>query len=301
MRQACQGLIHLSRRRLDIELVRRGLASSRASARDLIVAGRVTVGGAPAFKPARLVDPAEALLVTADPPRYVSRGGQKLEAALAEFAVEVAGSRVIDVGASTGGFSDCLLQHGAACVVALDVGRNQLHERLRADSRVSCRERTDVRCLDPDEIGGAAQLVVADLSFISLRAVADDLARLASAQLIVLVKPQFEVGRAAASRGRGVIREPALWCRAIIDVCRALQAAGAAIMGLMVSPVTGRDGNVEFFAHADFSSGAAGIADLDREAGAVTALAEVSVAPADAVAAHVIAADSGPGEARRSN
>ncbi len=250
-----------SRRRLDVELVRRDLAGSRSEARHLIVQGRVTVGGAPAAKASRLVAPGEPVVVAADPPRYVSRGGHKLEAALAGFGVSAAGCRAIDVGASTGGFTDCLLQHGAATVVAIDVGRNQLHERLRADPRVASFERTDVRGVDEDAIGGPAPLVVADVSFISLRLVAADLCRLATADVVALVKPQFEAGRAEADRGRGVIRDPEVWRRTLLGVCRAVVGAGAAIMGVMVSPLTGAEGNVEFLLHADVRFDARGLSD----------------------------------------
>ena len=253
------------RRRLDTEIVRRGMASSRAEAQRLIESRRVTVGGSPAAKPSRLVHPGEALVVAGDPPRYVSRGGQKLEAALDTFGVSVAGRRAIDVGASTGGFTDCLLQRGAVEVVAIDVGRNQLHERLRADPRVLCLERTDVRSVEVTAVGGAAPLVVADVSFISLRQIAADLRSLATADIVVLVKPQFEAGRAEAGRGRGVIRDPDVWRRALVGVCGAIVGAGAAIMGVMVSPITGAEGNVEFLLHADASAGAdaRGLADPD--------------------------------------
>ena len=249
------------RRRLDVELVRRELAGSRSEAQRLIVQGRVTVGGAPAAKASRLVDPAEPVLVAADPPRYVSRGGHKLEAALAGFKISAAGRRAIDVGASTGGFTDCLLQHGAASVTAVDVGRNQLHERLRADPRVTSLERTDVRGVGAGAVGGRAEIVVADVSFISLRLVAADLCRLAAADIVVLVKPQFEAGRAEADRGRGVIRDPEVWRGVLIGVCRAVVDAGAAIMGVMVSPLTGAEGNVEFLLHADVRRDADGLSD----------------------------------------
>lgn len=246
-------------------MVRRGLAPSRAAAQSLITEGRVRVGGAAAAKPARLVDPGEAVVVTADGPRYVSRGGLKLEAALAGFGIDPAGRRVIDAGASTGGFTDCLLQHGAAEVVSIDVGRNQLHERLRADARVVSRERTDVRAVDVAAVGGPADLVVADLSFISLRTVAAALRGLASGDLVALVKPQFEAGRVEADRGRGVIKDPAVRRRAVLGACDALEAAGAAIMGVMASPLTGADGNAEFLVHADVRPGAAGLGADDRD------------------------------------
>ncbi|RMH83824.1 MAG: TlyA family RNA methyltransferase, partial [Actinomyces sp.] len=219
------------RRRLDAELVRRALAPSRARARELIEQGRVTVAGAPATKAARLVDPGEPLVVSGPPPRFVSRGGEKLDAALEAFGVAVAGRRAIDVGSSTGGFTDCLLQRGAAEVVAIDVGRHQLHERLRVDPRVRLHERTNVRHVEADAIGGPASVVVADASFISLVTIAPHLVALTApdGDLVVLVKPQFEAGRAEADRGRGVIRDPAVWARVLERVHAAFASQGAAM------------------------------------------------------------------------
>lgn len=241
-----------ARRRLDLEMVRRGLAPSRARAVELVDAKRVTVGGAMAAKASRLVDPGDSVAVVGPRPAYVGRGGEKLAAALDRFGIDPSGLRVIDVGSSTGGFTDCLLQRGAREAVAIDVGRNQLHERLRADSRVALHERTDVRSVDPADVGGTGDIVAADLSFISLEATAVHLVGLASpgARLLLLVKPQFEAGKAAADRGRGVIRDPDQWRRALIRATGASARAGAAIMGVMVSVIKGRDGNVEFFVHA---------------------------------------------------
>jgi 23S rRNA (cytidine1920-2'-O)/16S rRNA (cytidine1409-2'-O)-methyltransferase len=198
------------------------------------------------------VAPHEAVVVRGDGPRFVGRGGDKLAAALDRFAVPVDGSRALDAGASTGGFTDCLLQYGARCVVAVDVGYGQLHERLRADPRVESVERTNVRDLVSGDLGPPFDLVVADLSFISLRTVLAPLLGQAvpGAHIVLLVKPQFEAGRDEASRGRGVIRDPEVWRRVLDEVMIALQASGAAIMGAMVSPLTGADGNVEFLVHA---------------------------------------------------
>jgi 23S rRNA (cytidine1920-2'-O)/16S rRNA (cytidine1409-2'-O)-methyltransferase len=256
--------------------VRRGLARSRQQAHDDIAAGRVTVGGAPADKPARLVGPDEALLVHGPPPRFVSRGGEKLDAALARFGVDVRGRRALDAGASTGGFTDCLLQRGAAAVVAVDVGYGQLHERLRADPRVEVHERTNVRDLAPGDLGPAVDLVVGDLSFISLRTVLPALLGLTSppADLVLLVKPQFEAGRKEAARGRGVITDPAVWARVLQEVCTALQAGGAAIIGAMASPLTGADGNVELLVHARTGAPARPPAELDALVAAAVAEAE---------------------------
>jgi 23S rRNA (cytidine1920-2'-O)/16S rRNA (cytidine1409-2'-O)-methyltransferase len=241
----------VTRRRLDAELVRRRLAPSRGQARAAIDAGRVTVGGAPALKATRLVAPHEAIEVGGDEPRFVSRGGDKLAAALERFAVPVVGARALDAGASTGGFTDCLLQHGARHVVTVDVGYGQLHERLRADARVESHERTNIRDLAPGDLGPPFDVVVADLSFISLRTVMGPLLGLAApgAHLVLLVKPQFEAGRAEAARGRGVIRDPDVWRRVLAEVMIALQGSGAGIMEAMVSPLTGADGNVEFLVH----------------------------------------------------
>jgi len=240
-----------SRRRLDVELVRRGLAPSRQVAQRVIEAGGVTVGGAPATKPARLVGPGEAVLVLGDPARFVSRGGDKLDAALDRFAIDVAAARVIDIGASTGGFTDCVLQRGALEVVAVDVGYGQMHERLRADPRVHVRERTDVRSITAEGIGGPGQVLVADLSFISVRSVSRNLVRLVESggSLVVLVKPQFEAGRQEVSKGRGVIRDPEIWLRTLEAAISQLRADGAAIMEAMPSPITGAKGNVEFLVH----------------------------------------------------
>jgi 23S rRNA (cytidine1920-2'-O)/16S rRNA (cytidine1409-2'-O)-methyltransferase len=231
-------------------MVRRGLAASRERARADIEAGRVLVGGAPAAKPARLVHPGEAVVVAGPPPRFVSRAGEKLAGAVDRFALdqELDGSRVLDAGASTGGFTDCVLQHGAREVVAVDVGHNQLHERLRADGRVLNVERTNLRTLDPEVVGEAVDVVVADLSFISLRLVLQPIFAVCrpGALYVVLVKPQFEAGRAEANRGRGIITDPAVWRRVLDEVAITLVSQGATIMGAMVSPLTGTDGNVEF-------------------------------------------------------
>jgi 23S rRNA (cytidine1920-2'-O)/16S rRNA (cytidine1409-2'-O)-methyltransferase len=186
-------------------------------------------------------------------PRFVSRGGEKLDAALARFPVEVAGRRAVDVGASTGGFTDCLLQRGAAHVTAVDVGYGQLHERLRRDRRVTLLERTNVRYLTAGEVGGRVPLVVADVSFISLRTITPVLVgELAEpgGDLVLLVKPQFEAGRAEASRGAGVITDPDVWLDTLRGVASALQRAGAVMMDAMVSPLRGGHGNVEFLVRA---------------------------------------------------
>ncbi len=228
------------------------MAISRERAQADIDAGRVTVNGAPASKPSRLVAAHEPIVVHGPGPRFVSRAGDKLDAALERFGVDVSGLRALDAGASTGGFTDCLLQRGAAEVVAVDVGYGQLHERLRSDARVRNVERTNVRGLDGDDVGAPFDVVVADLSFISLDKVLDDLLALCcpGAPLVLLVKPQFEAGHAEAAKERGVIRDPAIWTRVLQEVITALHARGAVIMGCMASPVLGSEGNVEFLVAA---------------------------------------------------
>nr|WP_329956176.1 TlyA family RNA methyltransferase [Catenulispora pinistramenti] len=241
------------RRRLDAELVRRNLARSREQARELIEAGRVTVGGQTAGKPATQVETAAAIVVAE--PRlgadYVSRGGHKLAGALAAFAeygLSFAGRRALDAGASTGGFTDVLLRNGAAHVVAVDVGYGQLAWSLRTDERVTVLDRTNVRDLTPDMIGGPAELVVGDLSFISLRLVLPALAACATpeADLTLMVKPQFEVGRERLGSG-GVVRDVALHAEAVRDVAAAAAKAGLGVRGVAASPLPGPAGNVEYF------------------------------------------------------
>jgi 23S rRNA (cytidine1920-2'-O)/16S rRNA (cytidine1409-2'-O)-methyltransferase len=263
--------------------VRRGLVDSRQEAQAAVAAGMVLVSGAPADKPARLVAPDEPVLLLGPPSPYVGRGGLKLAAALDRFPLVVNGRRALDAGASTGGFTDCLLQHGAAHVYAVDVGHGQLHPTLRGHPDVTVLERTNVRTLTVAELAAAdpvyepVPLVVADLSFISLRSVVPALAGPVSApdaDLVLLVKPQFEAGRAAVSRGKGVIRDPALWLGALEDVASALRDAETGIMGAMVSPLTGSAGNVEFLVHARKGLGG-------RDDGEVAALFAAAVSEAD--------------------
>jgi 23S rRNA (cytidine1920-2'-O)/16S rRNA (cytidine1409-2'-O)-methyltransferase len=236
------------RRRLDAEMVRRGLASSRTEAALAIRAGRVTVAGRPVAKAGTLVGPDEPIAVAAPARHYVSRGGEKLEAALDRFGVSVAGRRALDAGASTGGFTDCLLARGAAHVVAVDVGYGQLHWRLREDPRVTVLERTHVRDLDPSRLPYSPEVVSADLSFISLRLAVPALARCAApgADFLLLVKPQFEAGREEVGKG-GVVADPEVWGRAIRSVAAACSEQGVVPRGVMASPLPGPAGNVEFF------------------------------------------------------
>jgi 23S rRNA (cytidine1920-2'-O)/16S rRNA (cytidine1409-2'-O)-methyltransferase len=241
--------------RLDAELVRRGLARSREQAAELVAAGRVEVRGTVASKVAAMVDTADPVVVRgADPTdEYVSRGGHKLAGALAAFgggpeALTVQGRRCLDAGASTGGFTDVLLRAGASEVVAVDVGYGQLAWRVRQDPRVVVHERTNVRTLTVDQIGRACDLIVADLSFISLRLVLDALAGCLApgGDLLPMVKPQFEVGKDRVGPG-GVVRDPALRADAVLDVATYAVRLGLGVAGVVASPLPGPSGNVEFF------------------------------------------------------
>jgi 23S rRNA (cytidine1920-2'-O)/16S rRNA (cytidine1409-2'-O)-methyltransferase len=241
------------RLRLDAELVRRGLARSRDHAAELVAAGRVTVQGATATKPATGVTTDVALVVREDPerPDYVSRGGHKLAGALAVFTplgLEVAGRRCLDAGASTGGFTDVLLRAGAREVVAVDVGYGQLAWSLRQDDRVVVHDRTNIRELTPALVGGPVDLVVGDLSFISLALVLDALLGVCApdADLALMVKPQFEVGKERVGKG-GVVRDPALRAAAVTAVAEAAAERGWGARGVTTSPLPGPSGNVEFF------------------------------------------------------
>jgi 23S rRNA (cytidine1920-2'-O)/16S rRNA (cytidine1409-2'-O)-methyltransferase len=240
-----------ARQRVDSELVRRGLVRSREEAREVVELNRVQVDGAPVRKPSSLVRRDQTLKVGGPPPRFVSRGGDKLEHALSAFALDVTGRRCLDAGISTGGFTDCLLQAGAREVLGFDVGYGQLAERLRRDDRVTLRERTNVRALTLDDIGGIpVDLLVADLSFISLETVLPVLLPLldASGDAILLCKPQFEVGRDAVGRG-GIVRDPVAWRAALERVAGAVRREGWTLEGATPSPLRGAAGNVEFLVH----------------------------------------------------
>jgi 23S rRNA (cytidine1920-2'-O)/16S rRNA (cytidine1409-2'-O)-methyltransferase len=241
------------RLRLDAELVRRGLARSRDHASELIAAGRVKVGGALATKPATGVTTDVALVVLEDPgrPDYVSRGGHKLAGALAAFeplGLVVAGRRCLDAGASTGGFTDVLLRHGAGEVVAVDVGYGQLAWSLRQDPRVVVHDRTNVRELTREQVGGPVDVVVGDLSFISLLLVLDALLGVTAADgdLALMVKPQFEVGKDRVGKG-GVVRDLDMRTEAVRTVGEAAAERGWGARAVTTSPLPGPSGNVEFF------------------------------------------------------
>lgn len=233
------------RRRLDVELVRRGLATSRTAAQAAIEAGHIAVRGLTATKPATLVSDGDELSDTRLGQQWASRGALKLEAALDEFDVAVAGRTALDAGAAHGGFTDLLLARGAATVTAVDVGYGQLAFHLRNDERVVVRERVNIRHADPDDLGAPFDLIVADLSFISLCTVADVLIRCGShaSDWVLLVKPQFEVGRANVPRG-GVVTNPDHHSEAVDRVAECF--TGLQRRGLVPSPITGAKGNQEF-------------------------------------------------------
>ncbi|WP_250563798.1 TlyA family RNA methyltransferase [Sphaerisporangium fuscum] len=262
----------MSRRiRLDSELVRRGLARSREQAADLIAGGRVSVGGRTAAKPATQVDTASAIVVAEAPegPDYVSRGAHKLLGALEAFGphgLTVRGRRCLDAGASTGGFTDVLLRHGAAHVLAVDVGYGQLAWSLRTDERVTVMERVNVRDLTPEMVGEPPTLVVGDLSFISLRLVLPALTACAApeADFVMLVKPQFEVGKERVGAG-GVVRDPELRAGAVRDVAEAASALSLSVRGVTASPLPGPSGNVEYLIWLGKGPGGASLPDLDAE------------------------------------
>jgi 23S rRNA (cytidine1920-2'-O)/16S rRNA (cytidine1409-2'-O)-methyltransferase len=261
----------LARRRLDAELVRRKLARSREHASELIAAGRVTVGGATATKPATQVETAAAVVVTKDDgdPEYVSRGGHKLAGALAAFGplgLTVRGRRALDAGASTGGFTDVLLRAGVDHVVAVDVGYGQLAWSLRSDDRVTIKDRTNVReltleLIDDQPVG----LIVGDLSFIPLGLVLPALVRCAApdADLVLMVKPQFEVGKERLGSG-GVVRSPELRAESVRNVAGRAAGLGLGVRGVTASPLPGPSGNVEYFLWLRAGAPALDPADVDR-------------------------------------
>lgn len=237
--------------RADALLVARGLAASPVEAQALIMAGEVTSGDRRLDKPGALLA-ADAVLVVAPRPRFVSRGGDKLDFALASLEVDVTAKVCLDVGASTGGFTDCLLQRGAARVYAVDVGYGQLADKLRRDSRVDVRERVNARDLQPADLVPRPDIVVVDASFIGLGKLLPAIARVVQpgGQLVALVKPQFEADREAVSRGQGVIRDEPTRLAAIGQARSAIAEAGFLLLGEVDSAVHGPKGNVERFVHA---------------------------------------------------
>lgn len=237
----------MKRLRIDLALVERGDFPSRERARAAILAGDVRVNGVPVIKASELVD-LEADIAVAEKRRFVSRGGDKLAGALDRFGVSTAGLRAIDVGASTGGFTDCLLKEGASSVVALDVGYGQLAWSLRTDERVTVLERTNIRHADPVSLGAPFDLVVVDVSFISLRTVLPYLEKLmgADALLLGLVKPQFEVGKGRVGK-RGVVKSSEDHIEVLEGAMRVANETGLVVRGLTYSPIKGPEGNIEFW------------------------------------------------------
>ncbi|MFM1852006.1 MAG: hypothetical protein RIS54_1690 [Verrucomicrobiota bacterium] len=238
------------KQRLDELLVARGLAESRAQAKALVMTGRVRRGTERLDKPGKEL-PVDVELTVEQPPRFVSRGGEKLAAALEHFQIDLTGAHILDVGASTGGFTDCALQAGAADAVCIDVGRAQLHARLRTDSRVTNLEKVNARHLQPGDLPRSEfDALVMDLSFISLRSVLPAVwpFLVPGGVLVALVKPQFEAGKAEVDKGRGVIRDPAVQEATLAGVrdFALAELAGAELVGSIDSPITGADGNREF-------------------------------------------------------
>jgi 23S rRNA (cytidine1920-2'-O)/16S rRNA (cytidine1409-2'-O)-methyltransferase len=242
-------------KRIDKLLVDRGLAESRTKAQALVMAGVVLVDEQRVNKPSDPVGPdAEIRIKGGDDPttRYVGRGGLKLEAALRDFQIDVAGFNCLDVGASTGGFTDCLLQHGAEKVTAIDVGHNQIDWRLRMDARVDVREGINARYLKPDDFPKKFDLALMDVSFISATKILPAIVPLLKedARLITLIKPQFEVGRGEVGKG-GIVRDSQKHARVIDEVNRAAEKLGLRVTNVIESPIHGADGNLEFLALYD--------------------------------------------------
>jgi len=239
------------RRRADVLLAERGLFESRERAKAAILAGLVRVDGRVLTKAGEQVD-VDAAIDVEPSQRYVSRGGHKLAGALASFGIDVTGVHAVDVGASTGGFTDCLLQAGAARVTAVDVGYGQLAWSLRQDARVTVFERTNIRHVDPAAVGAPFDMAVVDVSFISLRTVLEHVLALldpADGILLALVKPQFEAGKGRVGK-KGVVRDASVHAQVLQDTLRALREAGLVVLGLTWSPLKGPEGNIEFWVWA---------------------------------------------------
>lgn len=259
------------RERLDVLLVERGFFATRSAARAAVMAGLVLVNGQPAGKSGMPVDSGAEVQVR-QLPRYVSRGGLKLAKALAEFAVDVHGKTAIDVGASTGGFTDCLLQAGASRVYSIDVGYGQLDWRLRQDERVVVMERTNIRRLSPGQVGESVALAVIDVSFISLTLVLPVLKSLDVPEIIALVKPQFEVGKGRVGK-RGVVRAAADHLAVLERVVAAAAKEGYVAAGVTYSPLRGPEGNIEYLLYL-CRDGLAEMPDKAKFVGVVTAAHE---------------------------
>ncbi len=239
----------MAKRRLDLEMARRGLAPSREGAQRLIMAGRVRVDSRPALKSDLRVDEQSAIELVGGAPEYASRGGVKLAAALDHFGIDPAGRRALDVGASTGGFTDVLLRRGAAHVIALDVGYGQIAERLRRDPRVTVLDRTNIRLVKRGDLPYAPDLVTVDVSFISLRLVLPPVLALCApaVEIVALIKPQFEVGKGKVGKG-GVVRDDALRRQAVDGILEYAAVLGLEVLGAVESPIRGAAGNREYLA-----------------------------------------------------
>lgn len=239
----------MQKERIDKLLHVRGFASSRSKAQALVMAGVVLVGDRRVEKASETFAPDAAIRIKGETPesRYVGRGGLKLEHALREFAIDPAGMECIDIGSSTGGFTDCLLQHGAKGVVAIDAGTNQLDWKLRSDPRVDVRENTNARELKPDNFVSPFDLAVMDVSFISVTKIIPAIVPLLRprGKLVILIKPQFEVGKAEVGKG-GIVREPEKHERVVREVNEFAASAGLTVIGVTESPITGAEGNKEF-------------------------------------------------------
>ena len=247
----------MARERADVVLTARGLFASRERARAAILAGDVRIAGERLNKPGQPVDP-DAVFEITEAPLYVSRGGCKLAGALGEFGLDPSGKRVVDVGASTGGFTDCVLQAGATSVTAVDVGYGQLAWKLRNDERVTVFERTNVRHADPAVLGAPFDLVVVDVSFIGLAKVLPQLVALVApdGDIVALVKPQFEAGKGRVGK-KGVVRDAEVHSDVLQSVVDAAHALGLAVRGMTFSPITGPEGNIEFFVRLGYGQGSA--------------------------------------------
>jgi 23S rRNA (cytidine1920-2'-O)/16S rRNA (cytidine1409-2'-O)-methyltransferase len=239
----------MATRRLDLEMAQRGLAPSREGAQRLIMAGRVRVNSQPALKADLRVDERSMIALVGGPPEYASRGGIKLAAGLDHFGVDPAGRRAMDVGASTGGFTDVLLRRGAMHVVALDVGYGQIAERLRRDPRVTVLDRTNIRVVEPGNLPYAPEIVVIDVSFIPLRLVLPPVLELSASavEIVALIKPQFEVGKGKVGKG-GVVRDDELRRRAVDELLQFAAGLGLEVEGAIEAPIRGAAGNQEFLA-----------------------------------------------------
>lgn len=247
--------------RLDVLLLERGLAESRAKAHALVMAGQVRVNDQVALKPATAIDTKSTLTVDTGP-RYVSRGGEKLEGALTTFGIDVTGLVCADVGSSTGGFTDCLLQHGAAKVYAIDVGKGILHWKLRNYSRVVVMEETNAR--NVGSLPEPVSMVTVDASFISLKILLPVIKKweMTDGQIVALIKPQFEAGKKDVSRGDGVIRDPEIHRQVLLDVLSYAKDEGFGLRGLVKSSLLGPKGNAEFLLWMDLHPGDASVEEL---------------------------------------